>query len=450
MQQQLVPAQSDTAVRLPGVNQSGFVPTGAIMPNPLNFRFDFDDLEDLAASMQEHGQLDALTVRLLTPAEMEQNPGKLYMLIGGECRWRTARDADIALLEVRVKAYTDILEEARVVFSINDQHKSLSPLETALAVIKLTDMHGWRTQDEIAAHVCRSQVYVGKCLALRDAHEGVLRRMHPKLPKDKRWGLDVGAFVAKTFDLDAQAELVQTMPPRLVTGAGQLEWLRNQAEHRGVHVETRTRNPNATRRLIATLADIVYRKSKAILDTAVSRISENAKPRELGDLLGQLDAAIARLTKVRDAVAQAARAGSAAPPARTMIGNGHGVSQAPPPSPSPVRAMPPPPPAKPEPRAVAVSSGGRTPDVRPPVGMSSAPVPLARKPSGAFAPRPAPVRGSFPEQGVLAEVWDEQEKRFFMRRLSRFDYKTASHNKLLRYQKEGKPRPADMPDPATL
>lgn len=134
------------------------VPIEAISPNPHQPRHAMtaDKLEELAASIREHGLLQPL---LVTRAGKNR-----YNLIAGERRWRASHLAGLDSVPVVVKEATsgEILQMALVE---NIQRADLNPLEAALAYKSLVDDFGL-TQEVVAERVGKSRTAVTNSLRL--------------------------------------------------------------------------------------------------------------------------------------------------------------------------------------------------------------------------------------------------------------------------------------------
>jgi ParB family chromosome partitioning protein len=115
-------------------------------------------LEELAASIREHGILEPLIV------SHTNGQGAPYTLIAGERRWRAAQLAGLARVPVIVKdvAPQQMLELALIE---NIQRSDLSPLEEAAAYQQLMNDFGL-TQDEVAERVGKSRVTVTNAVRL--------------------------------------------------------------------------------------------------------------------------------------------------------------------------------------------------------------------------------------------------------------------------------------------
>jgi ParB family chromosome partitioning protein len=135
------------------------VPVDSIAPNPRQPRgaFDLEGLEDLAASIREHGVLQPLVVTMSGSADG-------YNLIAGERRWRASMLAGLQQVPVIVKEATSrgMLELALVE---NLQRADLNPLEEATAYRALVDEFDMK-QDEVADRVGKSRQAVANSLRL--------------------------------------------------------------------------------------------------------------------------------------------------------------------------------------------------------------------------------------------------------------------------------------------
>lgn len=100
-----------------------------ISPNKDQPRRTFDDeaLNELAASIKEHGVVQPIVV---TPEK-----GK-YVIVAGERRWRAAKQAGLATIPVIVRTLSD-QHKLELALIENLQRKDLNPLETATAYLKL-------------------------------------------------------------------------------------------------------------------------------------------------------------------------------------------------------------------------------------------------------------------------------------------------------------------------
>jgi len=112
------------------------VPVDRIEPNPENPRLLFEEsaLDELAASITEHGVLQPILVR---PLDHDR-----YQIVAGERRWRAAVKAGLATVPALVEELDD---EAALEIAVieNLQREDLSPLEEATMYEKMVRDHGY-------------------------------------------------------------------------------------------------------------------------------------------------------------------------------------------------------------------------------------------------------------------------------------------------------------------
>ena len=137
------------------------VPVDAIAPNPLQprQRIAAEALEELAASIREHGLIQPLIVSQAADAEAQR-----YQLIAGERRLEAAKLAGLAKVPIIIREATpqEMLELALVE---NIQRADLNPLEQATAFRHLMDDFGL-TQEQVAERVGKSRVVVANSVRL--------------------------------------------------------------------------------------------------------------------------------------------------------------------------------------------------------------------------------------------------------------------------------------------
>ena len=137
------------------------LPVDAISPNPLQPRQKIapEELEELAASIREHGLIQPLIVSQVSDAETRR-----YQLIAGERRLEAAKLAGLAKVAVVIREATpqEMLELALVE---NIQRADLNPLEQATAYRHLMDDFGL-TQEQVAERVGKSRVAVANSVRL--------------------------------------------------------------------------------------------------------------------------------------------------------------------------------------------------------------------------------------------------------------------------------------------
>ncbi|QDU86614.1 Chromosome-partitioning protein Spo0J [Planctomycetes bacterium Pla163] len=136
-----------------------------IRPNPFQPRqvFDPNGLQELRASIQNHGILQPVVVR---PSENG------FELVSGERRWRAARLAGLTAIPAVVRegvSDDDMLELAMVE---NLQRRDLDPIERALGYQSMLDRLGL-TQDEVARRVGLQRATVANHVRLLDLEDAI-------------------------------------------------------------------------------------------------------------------------------------------------------------------------------------------------------------------------------------------------------------------------------------
>lgn len=164
------------SVQAEPVNPDRRVPIEFVGRNPRNPRryFDESELQDLAASIRQHGIVQPVVVRTIAQDR--------YEIIAGERRWRAAQLAGFTDIPVIVRDVDDrtALEIAIVE---NVQRSDLNPLEEALGYEQLIAEHGY-TQNDLGEIIGKSRSHVANSLRLL------------KLPETVREMLAAGALSA--------------------------------------------------------------------------------------------------------------------------------------------------------------------------------------------------------------------------------------------------------------
>lgn len=135
------------------------LPVEQIRANPSQprHRFDQSALEQLAASITEHG--------LLQPLLVSEYPDGGYVLIAGERRWRAARLAGMAMVPAVIRERLTADRELELALVENLQRRDLTPLEEAAAFEQLRTAAGL-SQAAIAERVGIDRSTVANALRL--------------------------------------------------------------------------------------------------------------------------------------------------------------------------------------------------------------------------------------------------------------------------------------------
>jgi ParB/RepB/Spo0J family partition protein len=132
-----------------------------ITPNPEQPRLamEQESLDELAASIREHGVLQPILVRPLEDGE--------FQLIAGERRWRASMAAGLATIPALVE---EIDDDTALEISIieNLQREDLSPLDEAAMYDRMVREHGYSVR-RLAQKLGKDKGYLENRLRLADA-----------------------------------------------------------------------------------------------------------------------------------------------------------------------------------------------------------------------------------------------------------------------------------------
>ena len=166
-----------------------------IRPNPYQPRRDFDEtaLEELAASIQQLGIIQPITVRGMENGRFE--------VISGERRLRAARRAGLK----RVPAYIRSADsEAMLEMAIveNVQREELNPVEVALGYQRLIEECGL-TQEQVAQKVGKNRTTVANALRLL--------KLPPRIQASLRDGSLSAGHARTLLSLDGEDEQIRLL-----------------------------------------------------------------------------------------------------------------------------------------------------------------------------------------------------------------------------------------------
>jgi ParB family chromosome partitioning protein len=154
----LLNADSTTAIRPSAVRN---VPVDRVdaSPNQPRLAFDQTTLDELTASVREHGVLQPILVR-------PHSAGR-YELVAGERRWRAAKAAGLGTIPALIEEIDD--ETALEIAVIeNLQREDLSPMDEALIYDKMIRQHGYSIR-RLAQKLGKDKGYLENRLRLADA-----------------------------------------------------------------------------------------------------------------------------------------------------------------------------------------------------------------------------------------------------------------------------------------
>ncbi|MCI5536507.1 MAG: ParB/RepB/Spo0J family partition protein [Clostridiales bacterium] len=206
-----------------------YIDINDIKPNSNQPRktFDEDKLNELAASIEEHGLIQPLVLR---KAE------KGYEIVAGERRWRAARKIGIREIPCIVRELTD--EENMLLAIIeNMQREDLNPIEEAEGIRQMIETYGL-TQEEVSKSVGKSRPYIANSLRLLRLTETVRKYI-----EDGSLSTGHAKAIAAVSDEKKQIELAE-VAIRDGLSVRQLEKLAQQ-DKSGVKTRSRVKQKTA-------------------------------------------------------------------------------------------------------------------------------------------------------------------------------------------------------------
>lgn len=152
-----IEAPSSLSNENPGVGISE-IEVSQISPNSNQPRKHFDEeaLNELANSIRQHGLVQPITLRKITPSQ--------YQIISGERRWRASQLAGLSSIPAYIRQVNDeqVLELALIE---NIQREDLDAMEIAISYQRMLDELGI-TQEELAGKVSKNRSTVTNFLRL--------------------------------------------------------------------------------------------------------------------------------------------------------------------------------------------------------------------------------------------------------------------------------------------
>lgn len=135
------------------------IPVNLIKPNPWQPRKAFDEaaLNELAASIKEHGVLQPLVVVPM--------PDGNYQLIVGERRLRAAKLAGLTKVPVVVRDFMEEQKKLELALIENIQRHNLDPIEEAMAYKQLAEQYDL-SHEQVGLRVGKSRTTVTNMLRL--------------------------------------------------------------------------------------------------------------------------------------------------------------------------------------------------------------------------------------------------------------------------------------------
>jgi ParB family chromosome partitioning protein len=170
------PEVRETPARGGGLGEEILLPLDRLSANPEQPRRNFDraELEELAASIKQHG--------IIQPIIVDEGEGGGFVIVAGERRSRAARMAGLTEVPALVRKYSG-QKRLEIALIENIHRADLNPIEEASAYRQIME-NGGLSQDETAERVGKNRSTVANALRLL------------KLPPAMRRALEEGSLSA--------------------------------------------------------------------------------------------------------------------------------------------------------------------------------------------------------------------------------------------------------------
>jgi len=166
-----------------------------VYPNPEQPRKEFNNIDELAASIQEDG--------LLQPIVVTKDENGRYMVIAGERRYRACSSLSMSTIKAHViKVSSKRVQELSLVENI--QREDLTDFEKAQFINKLWASKHYASKKELAETIGKSQSYLSKAFKAVKLCDAVVK----DLEESKRdIGLEVLQELSNIKDKETQLKL---------------------------------------------------------------------------------------------------------------------------------------------------------------------------------------------------------------------------------------------------
>jgi ParB family chromosome partitioning protein len=247
-------------------------------PDQPRRHFDEAALEELSASIKEHGVLQPIVV---TPSS-----GSGYTIVAGERRWRAAVRAGMDRVPALVRTLTD---QHRLELSLieNLQRRDLNVLETATAYLKLRDQFNLtleqigkrvggksisaisntlrllRLPDPVKIALAEGRLSEGQARPLVNLDPAIVEEMLPQILNEEWSARRIEQFIVQ---LKKDGKLPSKKTARHETGVPYEEDTKRLAKRLGAGVSVKTNAKGAGQIVIRFNSDDDFRRIKQLLD----------------------------------------------------------------------------------------------------------------------------------------------------------------------------------------
>lgn len=245
------------------------IPLDEIQPNPNQPRREMHEerLEELAASIEEHGILQPILVR---------RRGGTYELVAGERRWRAAQKVGLDTISCLVQDIDD-RTSLQIALIENLQRDDLNDIELASGYRQLLDDFGL-TQEELAQRIGKSRSAVTNTLRLLELPEEIQEAI-------RNGQISAGhgrALLALAAEPDEMQQLAQRITQEDLSVRQVEQMVREISEPETIETEEEDAQPPTVRQ--KQEKDVLLADAEERLQTALAT-KVNIKPRSKGGMI---------------------------------------------------------------------------------------------------------------------------------------------------------------------
>ncbi|MFY9088926.1 ParB/RepB/Spo0J family partition protein [Arcobacter aquimarinus] len=179
-----------------GISPFNELEISKVYPNPEQPRKQFDDIEELASTIKEHGLLQPITV-------VKKDDG--YMIISGERRYKAHLYNEAKTIKAHIVNVTDeAVEELTLIENI--QRNDLTDFETAKHIVKLWESGRYEKKSDLAKKIGKPDSYVSKAFSCLKLDNEILEDIEAN---KKDISIGVMDEIARVKDKEVQKEVYQ-------------------------------------------------------------------------------------------------------------------------------------------------------------------------------------------------------------------------------------------------
>ena len=183
-------------VKTSGITAFNELEISKVYPNPDQPRKEFKDIEELAATIKEHGLLQPITVVKKDDA---------YMIISGERRYRAHLHNEAKTIKAHIVNVSDeAVEELTLIENI--QRNDLTDFETAKHIVKLWESGRYAKKSDLAKKIGKPDSYVSKAFSSLKLDSEILEDIETN---KKDISIGVMDEIARVKDKEVQKEVYQ-------------------------------------------------------------------------------------------------------------------------------------------------------------------------------------------------------------------------------------------------